>query len=409
MPSPFRGDKRLKTYLVGGAVRDRLLGRPIRERDWLVTETSPDELRDLGFQPVGRHFPVFLHPQTHEEYALPRGPAGVAATVTEDLQRRDLTINAMALGPDGELIDPCDGQGDLDRRLLRHTPAFREDPLRVLRLARFAARYHELGFKVARETREVARDMAQQGELNDLVPERVFTEIQRALQGPFPAEFFRVLRDLHALAVVLPEVDCLFGIPQPAQHHPEIDSGVHTLMVLEQAANLSEAPVVRFAALLHDVGKGLTPEAEWPRHVGHEHRGVRLIESLASRLRIPAEWYELAKAAAAQHLNCHRALELRPATVLKLLASLDALRRPQRFEQFLLVCEADARGRGGHADSPYPQAQFMAGAREAAAGVDSRQVIADCTSDRAIAKSLQRARVAAISEFRTGFLAELGR
>ena len=211
------------------------------------------------------------------------------------------------------------------------------------------------------------------------------------------------------MAVVLPEVDCLFGIPQPAQHHPEIDSGVHTLMVLEQAANLSEAPVVRFAALLHDVGKGLTPEAEWPRHVGHEHRGVRLIESLASRLRIPAEWYELAKAAAAQHLNCHRALELRPATVLKLLASLDALRRPQRFEQFLLVCEADARGRGGHADSPYPQAQFMAGAREAAAGVDSRQVIADCTSDRAIAKSLQRARVAAISEFRTGFLAELGR
>jgi len=393
----------LKTYLVGGAVRDRLLGRPVRERDWLVTDTTADELRAMGFQPVGRHFQVFLHPQTQEEYALPRGPAG--SGVTGDLQRRDLTINALALGPDGELVDPCDGQGDLQRRLLRHTPAFREDPLRVLRLARFAARYHDLGFTVALETRQLARDMVRQGELDTLVPERVFAEIRSALQEPYPVEFFRVLRDLGALAVILPELDRLFGIPQPARYHPEIDTGVHSLMVLQQACRLSPEPEVRFAALLHDVGKGLTPAAEWPRHIGHERRGAELVDTLAQRLRIPGDWQQLARAAAAQHLNCHRALHLRPVTLLKMLSSLDALRRPQRFGRFLLVCEADMRGRAGYEDKPYPQARFMQGARDAAAAVDSRQVVARCRSPKAIPRALRDARVEAISAFQERFAA----
>ena len=391
----------MKTYLVGGAVRDRLLGRPVRERDWLVTETTADELRAMGFQPVGRHFQVFLHPQTQEEYALPRGPEGTG--VAGDLQRRDLTINALALGPDGELVDPCDGQGDLQRRLLRHTPAFREDPLRVLRLARFAARYHDLGFTVAMETRRLARDMVRQGNLDTLVPERVFAEIRSALQEPYPVEFFRVLRDLDALAIILPEVDRLFGIPQPAQYHPEIDTGVHSLMVLQQACRLSPAPEVRFAALLHDVGKGLTPAAEWPRHIGHERLGADLVDKLAQRLRIPGDWQQLARAAAAQHLNCHRALQLRPATLLKMLSSLDALRRPQRFARFLMVCEADMRGRTGFEDEPYPQARFMQGARDAAAAVDSREVVARCRSPKAIPRALREARVQAITGFQKSF------
>jgi tRNA nucleotidyltransferase (CCA-adding enzyme) len=396
----------LKTYLVGGAVRDRLLGRPVRERDWLVTDTTAEELRALGFQPVGRHFQVFLHPRTHEEYALPRGPEGTG--VAGDLQRRDLTINALALGPDGELVDPCDGRGDLQRRLLRHTPAFREDPLRVLRLARFAARFHDLGFTVAQETRHLAREMARQGELDGLVPERVFAEIRGALQEPYPAEFFRVLRDLEALAIILPEVDRLFGIPQPARHHPEIDTGVHSLMVLQQACRLSPEADVRFAALVHDVGKGLTPVAEWPRHIGHESRGAELVDTLAQRLRIPRDWQQLARAAAAQHLNCHRALQLRPATVLKMLSSLDALRRPQRFARFLVVCEADMRGRTGFEDEPYPQARFMQGARDAAAAVDSRAVVAQCRSDKAIPGALRDARVQAIAAFRKRFAASPG-
>ena len=391
----------MKTYLVGGAVRDRLLGRPVRERDWLVTDTTADELRAMGFQPVGRHFQVFLHPQTQEEYALPRGPEGTG--VAGDLQRRDLTINALALGPDGELVDPCDGQGDLQRRLLRHTPAFREDPLRVLRLARFAARYHDLGFTVAMETRRLARDMVRQGDLDTLVPERVFAEIRSALQEPYPVEFFRVLRDLDALAIILPEVDRLFGIPQPAQYHPEIDAGVHSLMVLQQACRLSPAPEVRFAALLHDVGKGLTPAAEWPRHIGHERLGADLVDKLAQRLRIPGDWQQLARAAAAQHLNCHRALQLRPATLLKMLSSLDALRRPQRFARFLVVCEADMRGRTGFEDEPYPQARFMQGARDAAAAVDSREVVARCRSPKAIPRALREARVQAITGFQKSF------
>ena len=386
---------------MGGAVRDRLLGRPVRERDWLVTDTTADELRAMGFQPVGRHFQVFLHPQTQEEYALPRGPEGTG--VAGDLQRRDLTINALALGPDGELVDPCDGQGDLQRRLLRHTPAFREDPLRVLRLARFAARYHDLGFTVAMETRRLARDMVRQGNLDTLVPERVFAEIRSALQEPYPVEFFRVLRDLDALAIILPEVDRLFGIPQPAQYHPEIDTGVHSLMVLQQACRLSPAPEVRFAALLHDVGKGLTPAAEWPRHIGHERLGADLVDKLAQRLRIPGDWQQLAMAAAAQHLNCHRALQLRPATLLKMLSSLDALRRPQRFSRFLMVCEADMRGRTGFEDEPYPQARFMQGARDAAAAVDSREVVARCRSPKAIPRALREARVQAITGFQKSF------
>lgn len=396
----------MKTYLVGGAVRDHLLGREPRERDWLVTGVSGEELEARGFERVGRQFPVYLHPQTHEEYALPRGTASGAAALEDDLRRRDLTINAMAFDPDGELIDPCAGRDDLDRRILRHTPAFRDDPIRLLRLARFAARLQTEGFDIATETLQLAQQMVAEGDLDELVAERTFAEIERALQEDHPERFFEVLRECGALAVVLPEVDRLFGIPQPAEYHPEIDSGVHTMMVLQQACRLSPAPAVRFAALLHDVGKGLTPASEWPRHIGHEGRGAHLIEGIARRLCLPNSWRDLALAAARHHLNCHRARELRPTTIRKMLKSLDALRRPQLFDQFLLVCEADARGRSGLENRPYPQAGFLRGARDAAAIVDNRAAIKGRKGDEHVAIAIQRAQVRAIAEYCNSFREE---
>jgi tRNA nucleotidyltransferase (CCA-adding enzyme) len=373
----------MQTYLVGGAVRDRLLGRPAKERDWVVVGTTPAEMSALGFQPVGKDFPVFLHPETHEEYALARterktGPgyhgfafySAPGVTLEDDLRRRDLTVNALAEDEHGKLIDPYGGQRDLDARLLRHvSPAFAEDPVRVLRVARFAARFAPLGFKVAPETLTLMRQMVTNGEVGALVAERVWQETVKALATERPSVFFRVLRECDALARVFPELDRLFGVRQPEKHHPEIDTGVHVMLVLDQAARLSADNVVRFAALVHDLGKGTTPKDILPHHYGHEERGVKLVEALCERLRVPREYRELAVLAARYHGLVHRATELRPETVLRLLKDSDAFRRPQRFEQFLLACEADARGRTGFEDRLYPQADLLRRAFQAANSV----------------------------------------
>jgi len=402
----------MKTYLVGGAVRDRLLGLPVHERDWLVTETDAEQLMRNGFQRVGQHFPVFLHPRTHEEYALPRAAGKAAETkkvsVEEDLERRDLTINAMAMDSQQRLIDPLNGQQDLQDRILRHTPAFRDDPIRVLRLARFAARLHGLGFSIAPETLALVRQMAGNGELDRLVPERVFAEIAKAMGAQHPQEFIGALRQFQVLAIILPEVDALFGIPQPARYHPEIDTGIHTLMVVQQAARLSNQPEVRFAALLHDVGKGATPPAEWPRHIAHEARGVPIIQAIAKRLRLPNAWRDLALAVSRYHLNCHRALELRPKTLLKTLQGIDALRRPERFEHFLIACEADMRGRKGYETSNYPQHEFLRGALRAVQRVDLQRLRSETTEEKDIAEQIARARTLAIETYRQHWQARLG-
>ena len=361
-------------YLVGGAVRDELLGLEVRERDWVVVGARPEDLTALGYRAVGRDFPVFLHPQTNEEYALARterksGPgyrgfvmsASPDVTLEQDLERRDLTINAIAKDLDsGALIDPYGGQRDLVARVLRHvSKAFIEDPVRVLRIARFAARFAHLGFSVAPETVQLMRDIAASGELDALVPERVWQETERALGERAPQVFFQTLRDGDALKYVFPEVDALFGIPQPAKWHPEIDTGVHTLMVLEQAAKLSRDTVVRFAALTHDLGKAHTPKEKLPSHPGHEVASVKLLEELCARMRVPNEFRECATGVARHHGVAHRALELRHTTILDLFDHLDAYRRPARFEQFLLACEADIRGRTGLEDRPYPQADYL--------------------------------------------------
>jgi tRNA nucleotidyltransferase (CCA-adding enzyme) len=370
----------MEVYLVGGAVRDELLGRKVAERDWVVVGATPDELLRQGYRQVGREFPVFLHPQTHEEYALARRErksgagyrgfvtdAAPTVTLEDDLKRRDLTINAMARSLDGTLIDPHGGRRDLEARLLRHvSDAFVEDPVRILRVARFAARFAPLGFRVAGETLELMRAMVTSGEVQALVPERVWQEAERALGEARPAAFFEVLRACGALAHIFPEVEALFGVPQPAQWHPEIDTGVHTLMVIDMAARLSPLASVRFAALTHDLGKALTPHEKWPRHPGHEVASVRLVTELCARLRVPNEFRDLAILVARHHGVVHRAFELRPGTVLELLENTDALRRPERFESFLLACEADARGRTGLEDRSYRQGDYLRTALAAA-------------------------------------------
>jgi tRNA nucleotidyltransferase (CCA-adding enzyme) len=407
----------MQIYLVGGAVRDELLNLPARERDWVVVGARPEDLLARGFKPVGKDFPVFLHPQTGEEYALARterktGPGyrgfetlfAPDVTLEQDLERRDLTINAIAKDPDsGALIDPFGGQRDLDDRTLRHvSPAFVEDPLRVLRVARFAARFAQLGFRVAPETLSLMREIAARGELDALVSERVWQETQRALEMPTPARFFEVLRDANALPVIFPELHALFGVPQPERWHPEIDSGVHTLMVLEQAAKLSADPVVRFAALTHDLGKGTTPPSEWPRHIAHEQRGVALIEKLCDRLRVPNAYRELAVLVSRYHLDAHRATELRDTTLLELLERLDAFRRAARFEQWVLACEADARGRKGLENRDYSQADYLRRARKAAASVTLDATELDGLDGPKIAEKLRKARLAALASQRRG-------
>ena len=402
----------MQVYLVGGAVRDALLGLAVKERDWVVVGSTREELLGLKYREVGRDFPVFLHPDTHEEHALARLERKVApgyrgftvefgpqVTLEEDLARRDLTINAIAQSADGTLLDPHGGRRDLDARVLRHvSPAFVEDPVRVLRVARFAARFAALGFRVAPETLELMRAMVERREVDALVPERVWQETEKALRERGAAEFFRVLRECGALRPIYPEIDALFGVPQPAQWHPEIDTGVHTLMVLDQAAVLSPDTRVRFAALVHDLGKGTTPREEWPSHRGHEERSVSLIEALAERLRLPGEYRDLSVIVARYHGIVHRAFELRPKTILEFMERADAFRRPERFAQALLACEADSRGRAGLESVPYPQREYLLAARDAAAAIKpSAQDIAALSGAR-IADRVHERRAAAISE-----------
>jgi len=363
----------MKVYLVGGAVRDELLDRPVRERDWVVVGATPEAMLDAGYRQVGRDFPVFLHPETREEYALARTERKTApgyhgfelrfspdVTLEDDLLRRDLTINAIARAPDGSLIDPCGGMRDLKAHTLRHvSDAFNEDPVRVLRVARFLARFQPLGFSVAPETLTRMHAMVASGEVDALVPERVWQEADRALAEPAPEAWLRLLHDCGALARIIPELDALYGVPQPQKWHPEIDTGLHMELVLQAAADLTPEPRIRFAALLHDLGKGRTPRSQWPTHRGHEERGVTLIREVAERLRVPTDYRELAELASRWHGLAHRALELRPRTLLELLEACDAMRRPERFRELLIACEADYRGRGGWRQRPYPQANRL--------------------------------------------------
>ena len=401
----------MEVYLVGGAVRDRLLGRPVHERDWVVVGARPEELERDGFVPVGREFPVFLHPQTHEEYALARLERKVApgyrgfttqfspdVTLEEDLKRRDLTINAMAESASGEIIDPYGGRRDLDARVLRHvSESFVEDPVRILRVARFAARYADLGFRVAEETRALMEQMTASGEVDALVPERVWQETERALGEPRPDVFFETLRSCRALGVIFPEIAALYGVPQPPRWHPEVDTGVHVMLVVRYAAKIGASTGVRFAALLHDLGKALSPRDKWPSHRGHEEAGVPLVEGLSNRLKVPNEYRELAVLTARHHASVHRAAELRPATLLKLLEATDALRRPERFGQLLLACESDARGRAGLETQPYPQAEYLLRARDAAAAVLLSEEERQGLKGPAIGDKIREKRLAAVT------------
>ncbi len=400
----------MQIYQVGGAVRDRLLGLPVKDRDWVVVGATPTEMEARGFKLVGADFPVFLHPATHEEYALARTERKTApgykgfsvhaspeVTLNEDLQRRDLTINAIAEAEDGTLIDPFNGSADLRNKILRHvSSAFSEDPVRILRVARFAARF--VDFEVAEETLALMRHMVGNGEVDALVPERVWAELERALGEQRPARFFSVLRECGALAHLFPELDQLYGVPQPAQHHPEIDTGVHVMLVLDQATQLSPDPRVRFAALLHDLGKGTTPPEAWPSHHGHEQRSVALVKELCGRFRVPNDYRDLAVLVAKYHGNCHRAAELQPDTTLEILEALDAVRRPERFEFFLLACEADARGRTGFEQRPYPQAGIFRAALHAYNSVATAPLVAAGLQGEAIAQALHKLRVQAIAQ-----------
>ena len=400
----------MKTYLVGGAVRDRLLGLPVTERDWVVVGATPDALKALGYRSVGKDFPVFLHPDTQEEHALARTERKTAkgyqgfefhtepgVTLEDDLKRRDLTINAIAEEADGRLVDPYGGVRDIEARVLRHvSPAFSEDPVRVLRAARFAARFAPLGFKLAPETVELMRGMVRDGEVDALVPERVWQETLKALKCARPSVYFEVLRECGALTRVFPELERLWGVPQPAKWHPEIDTGVHVMMVLDQAARLSKEPTVRYAALTHDLGKGTTPKDILPHHYGHEERSVKLVEALCERLRTPKEFKELAVIVAKQHGLVHKAEEIRSDTLLKLLESVDAFRRPERFELFLLACEADHRGRTGLEDTPFPQGEYLRKTFAAARQVSTGSLDTAKLSGAQIGEELKKRRLAAV-------------
>ncbi len=398
----------MKIYQVGGAVRDKYLERPNKDKDWAVVGATPEMLLELGYTPVGRDFPVFLHPTTHEEYALARterktkpGYTGFSVyaapdvTLKEDLLRRDLTINAMAIDSDGQLIDPFNGLTDLRAGILRHvSPAFVEDPVRILRVARFAARF---GFRVADETVALMKEMANNGEVDALVAERVWQEMVLALGEAQPHQFVEVLQHCGALARIFPEIDRLFGVPQSAEYHPEIDTGVHVMLCLQQARQMTSDTQVLFAVLTHDLGKGTTLSSEWPKHAGHEERGVELIEALCQRYRVPSQHRDLAVLVARYHTHCHRVAALSPETLLNTLQGLDAFRRPERFEQFLLAVEADSRGRSGFAEQPYPQAAQFRRAFEVAAQVEVAAVIADGFQRAAIGEELRRRRVQALS------------
>jgi len=402
----------MKVYQVGGAIRDKLLGLPVTDRDWVVVGSTPAQMEALGYRPVGKDFPVFLHPETHEEYALARterksgtGYKGFVfntspeVTLEEDLARRDLTINAIAEDESGNIIDPFNGRSDLQAGILRHvSPAFAEDPLRVLRVARFAARFD---FEIATETLELMTQLSDSGELETLVPERIWTELEKALATNFPARFFGVLRECGALQPLLPEIEGLYGVPQPEKYHPEIDTGVHTMMVLEQAVRLTTDTSVRFAALVHDLGKATTPKDLLPAHHGHEERGAKLVIRLCKRLRIPNRYRDLAVIVARFHFICHRIMELREDTVVRKLEAIDAFRRPERFEQFLIACEADARGRTGFEHADYPQAERFRQYFHAARTIDTSAIANKEISGKEIAAAIQQMRINAIISART--------
>ena len=400
----------MQIFLVGGAVRDKLLGRPIKDRDWVVVGSNPEEMLSRGFTSVGKDFPVFLHPDTKEEYALARTErktgkgytgfefhAAEDVTLEQDLARRDLTINAIAESSDGHIIDPFDGQADINKKLLRHvSPAFCEDPVRVLRVARFAARYYHLGFSVAEETTTMMKHIVDSGEVNHLVAERVWAELNSALQEKSPAEFFNVLRSCGALKVIFPEIHNLFGVPQPAKHHPEIDTGVHTLMSLEQACQLSDDPLIRFATLTHDLGKAVTPKNKLPSHHGHESESKKLVDHLCDRLKAPNDYRALAIMTAEYHTHCHRAFELKPTTILKMLEKLDAFRRPERFNKFLLCCEADARGRTGFENREYPQREFLMTQLAVANKIDIKSLLEQGKEKQQLGDAIRKARIDAL-------------
>ncbi len=404
----------MQVYKVGGAVRDRLLGLPVTDIDRVVVGATTEEMLAQGFRPVGADFPVFLHPKTGEEYALARTErksgrgyggftfyASPEVTLEEDLIRRDLTINAMAEDDQLNLTDPYHGQRDLEARILRHvSPAFAEDPLRVLRVARFAARYAGLGFTVADETMDLMRQLSESGELQALTAERSWKEISRALMEDHPQVFIQVLRDCGALKELLPEVDALFGVPQPETHHPEIDTGLHTLSVLEQSSLHKQPLTVRWACLLHDLGKGLTPEEEWPRHIAHEHTGLKLIKAVNERFKVPKDCQELALLVGQYHTHGHRALELKASTLLELLQSFDIYRRPQRFEEFIAACEMDARGRKGLEQRSYPQADYLRGAAKAAREVAVQPLLEQGFKGPELGEALKRERLKALKAYK---------
>ena len=404
----------MKVYLVGGAVRDKLLGIPVKDNDWVVVGATPEKMISEGYTAVGKDFPVFLHPKTHEEYALARTERKTAAgyhgfqfhadsdvTLEEDVMRRDLTINALAEDENGKVIDYVNGQADIKNRILRHvSPAFAEDPVRILRIARFSARFANLGFSIADETMQLMKGMVAQGEVDALVAERVWQETVKALAEPSPDVFIEVLRECGALKILFPEIDRLFGVPQPEEYHPEIDTGIHTLMVLQQACILSDDPVVRFAALTHDLGKGTTKKDILPHHYGHEERGYYLVQKLCKRYKIPNQFRELAEITSRYHTHVHRAFEVKAKTLLKVLNLTDAFRRPERFAQFLLACTADSHGRPGYEDYDYQQAPFFALIREKAANVDVQAIIKDGFENEQISNELHKRRLDIIKDLR---------
>lgn len=402
------------SYLVGGAVRDKLLGLEVCERDWVVLGTTPEEMLEFGFKPVGRDFPVFLHPDTGEEYALARTERKIAAghsgftfhadpdvTLEEDLARRDLTINAIAEDGDGKLIDPYGGSADLRKRILRHvSEAFTEDPLRVLRVARFAARFQVFGFTVAEETQKLMRDITASGELQHLSPERVWRETEKALAGPSPRTYVETLRSCGALAELFPEIEGLFGVPQRPDYHPEIDTGLHTMMALDQAVKLSDDPRIRFAVLVHDLGKTQTPENILPRHTGHEAAGLPLVNHFCSRLRVPKHYQSLAQAVTRYHLQCHKSNTLRPASLLKLFKGIDVFRRPELLEPFLLSCEADARGRLGLENEAYPASDWLRKLATLVTQVKASQFANSAYQGKRLGDAIDRERLQVIATYK---------
>ncbi len=409
----------MQVFEVGGAVRDELLGLSVQDRDYVVVGATPEQLTGQGYKPIGRDFPVFLHPQTHQEYALARTErkqgqghqgfvfyTGLDVSLEDDLQRRDLTINAIAKDADGQLIDPYNGCRDLQAGILRHiSPAFAEDPLRVLRVARFAARFAPLGFEVALATMDLMREITASGELQTLSAERIWQELYKALSGPAPQVFIQVLRDCGALLEVLPEIDQLFGVPQPAKHHPEIDTGVHILLSLEQAALAECDPMVVYAVLLHDLGKALTPEEQWPAHHGHELAGVPLVQAIGRRLKAPKKYTELAEIVCQWHLHVHRAASLKPGTVLKLFERTDAFRRPDRFVQFLQACEMDARGRTGLERRDYPQKKLLQTALENLQRLPIEQIVKTTDDPKQIPERIRTARLKQLKSLLSGSVA----